>query len=161
MVEGFGKLELMRKQLDERGLFTQFKKEENVEVVDLADEIKEEQEKTLDTVVATHPLSIDDAIELGDYFTKNELLSLVIAKFPNIHKAKSLKLVELLIKMSELGAVPVKPARIVNCKRCGKELDCSPIKMIPFWELQDKGKYCDDCDAYIKKLNETSSQIKL
>ena len=160
MVKGFDKLEQMRKQLDQKGLFLQFKKQETVEVVDIGKEIREEQ-KVLDTVDVARPLSIDEAIELGEYFTKNELLSLVAVKFPNIYKPKNLKLVEILIRLSEEGVVPLKPERIINCKRCGKELVVSPIKLIPYWELSDSGRYCDDCEILIKKLNEKPIQVEL
>jgi len=162
VVKGFDKLEQMRKQLNDKGLFTQFKKpEQSEQIVDIDEKIREEKKEVLKTVDVTKPLSIDDAVELGDYFTKNELIELAIVKFPNIHKPKYLKLAELLLKISEQGVIPLKPERVINCKRCGTEIIVSPIKMIPYWELSDMGKYCKDCEKIIKKLNEEPTQVTL
>lgn len=120
-----------------------------------------EMKSLLQTKPIDHVLTIDEADELGSYFSKRELVSLAMEKY-GFKEADSLKIIELLIKMSESGSVPVQPYRFIKCKRCSKPVDCSPIKIIPFLELEQKGRYCPDCDEYIKKLNVVvpQSQIK-
>jgi len=140
-------------------------KKQLLKILEIAYEMVElpkliEMKNLLQTNPTDHVLTIDEADELGSYFSKRELVSLAVVKY-DIKEADNLKIIELLIKMSEFGTIPVQPYRFVKCKRCSKPVCCSPIKIIPFLELEQKGTYCPDCDVYIKKLNESSNQIKL
>ena len=103
-----------------------------------------------------HILTIDEADELGSYFTKRELVALVDSK--GVKNTDSMKIIELLIKISEFGCVPVQPDRFIKCKRCSNLIKFSQIKIIPFLELEQRGQYCESCDEYIKKLNKTTTQ---
>ena len=102
-----------------------------------------------------HILTEKEAFELGNFFTKKELIELVEKKYPAIPSRK--KLSEILIKISELGFIPVKPSRFIHCKNCGEPEDVSPITMFDYWDLKLKETYCSNC----KKHLEETKQINL
>ena len=101
--------------------------------------------------LSDQPGTKTEALELGKYLTKKEVVELAEKKYPSIKTR--LNMIELLIKLSEQGIVPVIPVRFVNCNHCGDMIEYRNLQMIPYWELLDKKNYCDNCKKMIEEMN--------
>jgi len=154
----------MRKELDREGAFDRFEKKPDNTDMPLIDKKRQllenmaerEDEPFLEYRIVDKPLTKAEALELGKYLTKKEVIELVQKKYPSIKTR--LNMIELLIKLSEQGIVPITPVRFVNCSHCGNEIEYRNIQMIPFWELQEKSSYCDDCKKLIDELNKPETK---
>jgi len=150
-------------QLERQGAFNRFKTtkkmdegEMDVKVQQLKHAMDErEKEPFLKIENATCVLSEDEAKELSIYLMKKEIDDLIRKKFPSIKIGLSIQ--KNLIKISEMGYKPQIPHRIVCCMQCGIAKDFYPIKLIEFWELQEK-YHCEKCE---KTLQPKERQITL
>lgn len=171
MIKGFEKLELMRKQLEEKGAFEQFDKNQQAQEFEqtitiemkkqaLKERMEErEEEPFLEMTTSQNILTDKQAIELGKYFTKKELIQLIEKKFPHIDTKMAIK--KLIIKMSAEGFIPKIPVRIINCNTCGQEIEIEKIDMIKYWEIKDKGMTCKECKKEQKEKDKPIKQVNL
>lgn len=162
MIKGFERLELMRKELEEKGAFDIIDKLDPKQETPLTikkDEllqsmIEREEEPFIKVERIDCVLSEKEAHELGTFFTKKELMELIEKKYPAIPNRK--KLSEIIMQISEYGFIPVKPQRFIHCKNCGEPEDVSPITMFDYWDLKLKESYCKNCRKHFEETIQTN-----